>query len=152
MKQALLEAMRGLAARRFGNRVRVPVDDQDEYAELAHAFNRMCENVELQLAELTALAGQAYYDTLTRLPNRLLFKDRLDQEMTRAMRSGDILGLLYVDLDHFKRINDTLGHSVGDELLQIVAMRLREAVKEVDTVARIGGDEFVIILPQLANP
>lgn len=150
MKQQLLDAMRCLEARRFGTRV--PVDDKDELGELASAFNRMSESLELQIAELTALAGQAYYDTLTHLPNRLLFKDRLDQEMARSMRSGHPLGLLYIDLDHFKRINDSLGHGAGDELLQIVATRLREAVKEIDTVARLGGDEFVIIMPQLANP
>jgi diguanylate cyclase (GGDEF)-like protein len=92
------------------------------------------------------LYHQAHYDTLTGLPNRLLFRDRMSQELASAADGRQRGALLYVDLDHFKKINDTVGHSAGDQLLQIVAQRLRACVKDVDTVARLGGDEFTIIL------
>ncbi len=92
------------------------------------------------------LYRQAHFDALTGLPNRLLFRDRLSQELASAA-DGRLRGaLLYVDLDHFKKINDTVGHNAGDQLLQIVAQRLRACIKEGDTVARLGGDEFTVIL------
>jgi diguanylate cyclase (GGDEF)-like protein/PAS domain S-box-containing protein len=91
----------------------------------------------------------AYHDVLTRLPNRKLFTDRLTQNLTHARRSGKPLAVMFVDLDHFKTINDTLGHTAGDELLLEMARRLRGCVREEDTVARIGGDEFTIILSEL---
>jgi diguanylate cyclase (GGDEF)-like protein len=92
------------------------------------------------------LYRQAHYDALTGLPNRLLFRDRLSQELASAADGRQRGALLYVDLDHFKKINDTVGHNAGDQLLQIVAQRLRACVKDVDTVARLGGDEFTVIL------
>lgn len=98
------------------------------------------------------LYTQAHYDELTGLPNRQFFKERLTRELSRASRSGEALALLYVDLDNFKRINDTLGHGAGDELLKVVAQRLAGCVKTSDTVARLGGDEFVLILPSLPDP
>lgn len=95
------------------------------------------------------LVRQANYDHLTGLPNRGLALDRLDQAMGRARRDGRQVAVLFVDLDNFKRINDTLGHVEGDELLLRVADALRDAIREGDTVARLGGDEFLIILPDL---
>ncbi len=92
------------------------------------------------------LYRQAHYDALTGLPNRLLFRDRLSQELASAADGRQRGALLYVDLDHFKKINDTVGHGAGDQLLQIVGQRLRACIKDVDTVARLGGDEFTIIL------
>ncbi len=92
------------------------------------------------------LYRQAHFDPLTALPNRLLFRDRLSQELASAADGRQRGALLYVDLDHFKKVNDTVGHSAGDQMLQIVAQRLRACVKEGDTVARLGGDEFTIIL------
>ncbi|HLJ73532.1 MAG TPA: diguanylate cyclase, partial [Thermoanaerobaculia bacterium] len=88
----------------------------------------------------------AYHDVLTRLPNRKLFTDRLTQNLTHSRRSGKPLAVMFVDLDHFKSINDTLGHTAGDELLLEMARRLRGCVREEDTVARLGGDEFTIVL------
>lgn len=91
----------------------------------------------------------ALHDWLTDLPNRLLFRDRLRQALTRAEREGEAAGLLYVDLNAFKRINDRHGHEAGDRVLVETARRLSEAVREGDTVARIGGDEFVVVLPDV---
>ena len=98
------------------------------------------------------LYRQAHFDALTGLPNRLLFRDRLAQELATATASGVRGALLYIDLDHFKRVNDTVGHAAGDQLLSIVAQRLRACVKEGDTVARLGGDEFTIVLRQVTDP
>ncbi|MDT8398680.1 MAG: EAL domain-containing protein [Pseudomonadales bacterium] len=89
---------------------------------------------------------QANYDVLTGLPNRRMFYDRLDQEIKHAQRTRQGLALLFLDLDHFKEVNDTLGHSVGDMLLRQAAERLRKCLRESDTIARLGGDEFMLIL------
>jgi len=92
----------------------------------------------------------AQYDQLTGLVNRTLFRDRLVQAMARSKRLQQPLGLMLLDLDRFKPVNDTMGHDVGDQLLKAVADRLQECVREVDTVARMGGDEFTIILEGLS--
>ncbi len=92
---------------------------------------------------------QAYHDPLTGLPNRSLFSDRLSLAVNQAMRNGSQMALLYIDLDRFKVINDSLGHITGDYLLQSVARKLIRCVRDGDTVARVGGDEFVIILPHI---
>lgn len=98
------------------------------------------------------LYRQAHFDPLTALPNRLLFRDRLAQELASASDGRARGALLYIDLDHFKRVNDSVGHAAGDQLLQIVAQRLRACVKEGDTVARLAGDEFTVILRNVAEP
>ena len=95
------------------------------------------------------LYRQAHYDELTGMPNRQLLRDRLLQEVARASRTHELLALLYIDLDNFKRVNDTLGHGAGDELLQVAARRLAACTKQSDTVARLGGDEFVVLLGAL---
>ncbi|WNB76715.1 bifunctional diguanylate cyclase/phosphodiesterase [Methylomonas koyamae] len=92
---------------------------------------------------------QANFDPLTGLPNRRMFHDRLDQETKKCQRSGLPLALIFIDLDRFKEINDTLGHDMGDMLLKDAALRLSRCVRESDTVARLGGDEFTMILPEL---
>jgi diguanylate cyclase (GGDEF)-like protein len=94
----------------------------------------------------------AYHDVLTQLPNRKLFTDRLTHSITRARRSGRALAVMFVDLDHFKAINDLHGHEAGDELLLTMAGRLRDNVRDDDTVARLGGDEFTILLSELRQP
>jgi diguanylate cyclase (GGDEF)-like protein len=85
------------------------------------------------------------------LPNRALFSHHLEQALTTARREGTQLALVYLDLDRFKPINDTLGHAVGDQLLQAVALRMQASLRESDIVARIGGDEFVILLRGVAD-
>src|SRR5688500_12051654 len=91
----------------------------------------------------------AFHDILTGLPNRQLFLDRLDHAIAHAHRAGNQLAVLFLDLDRFKIINDSLGHGMGDRLLQAVAQRMREIMRDVDTVTRIGGDEFTILAPAL---
>ena len=97
------------------------------------------------------LYRQAHFDSLTSLPNRALFRDRLSQALADSADGAACGALLYVDLDHFKRVNDSVGHIAGDQLLTIVGERLRSCVKDVDTVARLGGDEFTIILRQVPS-
>ena len=91
----------------------------------------------------------AYYDPLTGLPNRRLLLDHMGQALSGARRSGQTGAVLFIDLDHFKHVNDAMGHSVGDALLQRVARALKQVTREIDTVARLGGDEFVVLLTQL---
>jgi diguanylate cyclase (GGDEF)-like protein len=94
---------------------------------------------------------QANYDSLTGLPNRNMLKERFRKEISKAERSDLQVALLFIDLDHFKDVNDTLGHDKGDHLLAIVAQRLRKCVRNIDTVARLGGDEFTVIMGELNN-
>ncbi|MBL8482372.1 MAG: diguanylate cyclase, partial [Rhodocyclaceae bacterium] len=94
---------------------------------------------------------QANFDPLTGLPNRRLFRDRLLQEMRRSERSGQLLALLFIDLDKFKAVNDRLGHETGDRLLAEAAQRISECVRSTDTVARLGGDEFTLVLPGIGG-
>ncbi|GAA0849281.1 hypothetical protein GCM10009113_28620 [Marinobacter szutsaonensis] len=115
--------------------------------------------VVLSLRDLTQLkAAQselhrlAFYDPLTGLANRQLFRDRLNHVVRRCRRSGDSAALMFLDLDGFKRINDTLGHDAGDELLRQVAYWLEGCVREEDSVARLGGDEFVVLLSRISGP
>lgn len=97
------------------------------------------------------LTSLAYHDLLTGLPNRLLFDDRLQVELAHAQRQNKSLGVLFVDLDKFKPVNDTYGHEIGDLLLQDVTVRLKRCLRETDTVSRRGGDEFTIILSEIGG-
>ncbi|MHB1174286.1 MAG: putative bifunctional diguanylate cyclase/phosphodiesterase [Sulfuriferula sp.] len=111
----------------------------------------IARNISERKQHETQLVHLANHDSLTGLPNRSLFQDRLQQALMKARRNGLKVAVLFCDLDRFKRINDSLGHDVGDQLLQTVAGRLLGSVRESDTVARLGGDEFAIILDDFAT-
>lgn len=117
----------------------------DEITILENNFNRLARAVELETA---ALEHQALHDPLTDLPNRKLLNNRLQQEIMRTSRTKTSLVLIMIDLNHFKEINDTLGHHVGDQVLQQAALRLFRTFRKTDSVARLGGDEFGILLPK----
>jgi diguanylate cyclase (GGDEF)-like protein len=120
--------------------------------EIIAVFQKETEGkIESLKKEITALKDLAHFDMLTKLPNRRLFFDALSQSLESAKRYGHMLALMYLDLDNFKVINDTLGHDAGDLLLKKVVQRLAICVRKSDIVARMGGDEFTIILVHIAE-
>ena len=126
--------------------LRVHLSGNDEAAQLGRRFNAMLDSLAQQREAVRQLA---FYDPLTGLPNRRMLDDRLNQAMETSKRSGLFGTLMFLDLDNFKPLNDTHGHGVGDLLLIEVAKRLTSCVRGVDTVGRIGGDEFVVMLSEL---
>lgn len=125
-------------------------------AAIAIENARLYEEAQQELAQRRraeeAILQLAYHDTLTGLPNRTLFNDRTGVALARARRYSQRLAVMLLDLDHFKKVNDTLGHSVGDELLKAVGQRLADVLRESDTVCRMGGDEFLLLLPEIDKP
>lgn len=121
------------------------------YAALLQGKN-IIENIELRIRSSESekkIQHLAFYDSLTGLPNRSLFNDRFDQLLRTEMREQHSIAILFIDLDGFKAINDSYGHGVGDELLKIIAQRFKRILRSHDTVSRMGGDEFVIILQKI---
>ncbi|WP_409321681.1 diguanylate cyclase domain-containing protein [Pseudomonas monteilii] len=134
---------------------RVPEAPIAELNELGNDFNALLDELEVWHSHLQSenqtLAHQASHDSLTGLPNRAFFEGRLNRSVRNAARQRDHLALLFLDSDHFKQINDTLGHAVGDEVLISVADRVRAQLREHDLVARLGGDEFAVLLTPLQS-
>lgn len=128
-----------------------PFDTHELKARL-RAGSRILDLQSALLSMREELQDQATHDFLTGLPNRLLFSDRLTQRLAESHRTQGMLAVMFLDLDRFKLVNDALGHNVGDLLLKQVAERLTSCLREVDTVARMGGDEFTIILSDMASP
>ena len=126
------------------------VEREDEIGVLARSFQQMQNEIRQQLEDLQQnreeLEHMARHDVLTGLPNRRAFQERLDQALSRAQRSGERFALFFIDVDNFKSINDRWGHDGGDALLRIVALRLVATTRKVDAIARMGGDEFVVLL------
>jgi diguanylate cyclase (GGDEF)-like protein/PAS domain S-box-containing protein len=110
-----------------------------------------CEDISERKRNEETINNLAFYDVLTGLPNRSLFNDRLRQELAKARRNNQLLAIVFIDLDRFKVINDTFGHNTGDMFLQAVSERLKSIVREGDTVSRPGGDEFLLLFPDIAN-
>lgn len=165
-RQALLQALASCRAQLESVRVPQPLRlrSGDSWIDVLVTLTPLpaargtAPHIVLALRDVTAtvVAGQqlqhaATHDALTGLPNRSLLMDRLDQAITRAERSQQAVAVLFMDLDRFKRINDSLGHAVGDEVLKEVSQRLQTACRKHDTVARWGGDEFVVILEGITN-
>jgi len=123
----------------------------DGYIGFIQDITKQKETQKLLELQTEKLEYQAYHDVLTDLPNRALFKERLSQTLMNAKREKERFALLFIDLDHFKNINDTLGHDVGDAVLIESASRMESLLREEDTLARLGGDEFTIIIKNIAN-
>jgi diguanylate cyclase (GGDEF)-like protein len=134
-------------------------DGKFEFQALPVLHEGAVDRLIIAIRDITAQAQKeedirkrAFFDALTGLPNRALLMDRLQQALAAATRSGAGVGVLFLDLDHFKAVNDTLGHDAGDALLVEAAGRLSSLVRRNDTIARLGGDEFVIVISELAAP
>jgi HAMP domain-containing protein len=152
--RAIYKLMRSAARMSNGDlRERVFLDTKDELQAVGNAYNKMAISLEKILSERDNqeehIKFLAYHDALTGLPKRILFQDRLGQALALAARNHELVGVMFLDLDHFKMINDTFGHSVGDMLLQTVAERLKNCLRTSDTVTRMGGDEFILIISGL---
>ncbi len=128
--------------------VRPPPAHLRETSDLVEAFNQMRRQVHQRQRYLDHVA---HHDALTQLPNRILFRDRLEHALAIALRGETQIGLMFLDLDQFKQVNDSLGHLIGDELLRTVAERLVSLVRNSDTVARLGGDEFAILMEGISH-
>ena len=114
--------------------------------------SKVARDISQRKEALERIEHLAHYDSLTGLPNRVLLADRMRVAIAQASRYSLRLALLFVDLDRFKLVNDSLGHEIGDKLLKVVAERMRSSVRDADTISRVGGDEFIVLLGQIDTP
>jgi diguanylate cyclase (GGDEF)-like protein len=151
IRQELADIRREMAhgARDYGEARWAELREANEHLILAAVDAE--QRAERATADLAELTQSSQFDALTGTPTRTVMSDRLGEALSMARRRNVCLALLYLDLDGFKQVNDTKGHAVGDELLQCVAQRLRHAVRESDTVSRQGGDEFLVLLPEVSG-
>jgi diguanylate cyclase (GGDEF)-like protein len=157
LKRRVAQLSRVAEALRDGDyTARSSIEGVDVLAELSASLDQAAEHIETQVERLRTSEEQirkmAYHDPLTELPNRRLFQELLDRELAQARRSRTVLGVVILDLDNFKDVNDSLGHALGDLLLIQVAHRLQQIIREADLVARLGGDEFALLLPGAKRP
>ena len=147
----LIDGTKQIGEGNFDWRIKSKFDD--EFGKLSSAFNNMATRIANSKQEIISQTEKikhlAYFDSLTKLPNRNAFIDKLKQELAWAKRNDEKIAVLYVDLDDFKMVNDSFGHDIGDFLLKEVAERLQKNSRAFDTVARLAGDEFAIIIPHL---
>lgn len=154
----LIHSVEGIAKGDYSKRVEL--GQEKEISKLAMAFNTMAATIQERIVSLEAshdkeqelskqLEHNAYYDVLTNLPNRVLLSDRLQQAMLRANRNNNSIAIIFLDLDGFKAVNDTYDHYIGDKLLVALSTKMKQILREEDTLSRIGGDEFVIILQDI---
>ncbi|MBR9786740.1 MAG: EAL domain-containing protein [Vibrionaceae bacterium] len=136
------------------NRIELKIKLEEEKKRkdiLSQQNQKLTNEIERRIASEKELAFQAKYDTLTNLPNRSYGSERLALELIRASRSGSKVLVMFIDLDHFKQINDSMGHFVGDEILKLSSQRLHRVARQTDLLARIGGDEFLLVVPDLPD-
>ncbi len=149
----VLRATASAATKPFSDDDRYLLSMLADYGAIAIENSRLYQAAQHELAERkraeAIIRQMAYHDSLTGLPNRVLFNDRLGVALARARRSKQKVAIMLLDLDNFKEVNDTLGHAVGDQLLQAVGERLTSLLRESDTVSRMGGDEFLLLLPDM---
>jgi diguanylate cyclase (GGDEF)-like protein len=160
LRLSLLAAAAAQITEKNYNLTLYPFSGNDELAKMGRAFSVMIDSIHDQVKSLSSeieqrkkteelLEYQAHHDELTHLCNRPLFMDRLEHAIKKAKRQNEQLAVLFIDLDRFKEINDSLGHTIGDRVLMTIAERLRDNLREVDTIARLGGDEFTLILEEM---
>lgn len=149
--QAAVAPVEQKVVRLDGSAVDVEVAAMPFSYEGRRAVQAVIRDVTLRKLAEEQIRSLAYHDALTGVPNRILFADRLTMALAHASRQRHKVGLVFIDLDHFKSVNDSLGHYAGDGLLRAVARRIQACVREGDTVARLGGDEFALLLPGLRD-
>jgi len=132
---------------------RVQLEDRvtQRTRELEESNNQLSQSKKQAETVAKRMEYHAHHDDLTGLPNRALLNDRINKELAHARRQKSMMALLFLDLDRFKVINDSLGHAIGDQLLRVISRRLKNCVREEDTIARLGGDEFMILLPRITS-
>ncbi|SIS42082.1 putative bifunctional diguanylate cyclase/phosphodiesterase [Neptunomonas antarctica] len=156
LQKPLTHLIRGIETFQVGQLYKpINLNRTDEWGTIEDALNKMARELNNSYRELAEqkenMHQLAHHDALTRLPNRLLFDDRLEHALLKAKRNKSKLAVFFIDLDRFKHINDSLGHAAGDLLLKIIATRLKACIRQVDTASRQGGDEFILLLEDVGD-